>query len=89
MPKTLKEKIKKILEKFHAINDENYYSKLANEILSLIETSQKSELERIRKLKKKCDIIDYENKKPIKEFFCQTYNRAIDDILQLFNEPKI
>ena len=51
------------------------------------ENYQKELVEKIEKVKKKCKIIDYEeNGKPVEEYFCQTYNKAISKILKLLKE---
>ena len=49
--------------------------------------SVKKELaKKIEKKKKKCKIIDYEDGRPVEEYFCQTYNQAIEEILKLLKE---
>ena len=84
MPKEIKEKITDILETMTSyyfkggdFEDQDLYCEdIADKILEEL-------AEKIEKMKKKCKIIDYENGKPVEEYFCQTYNKAISKVLKL------
>lgn len=48
-----------------------------------LEKTKQDLLKQIEGMKKKCEIIDIVGKKPVKEYFCETYNQALEDIKKL------
>ena len=91
MKKEIKEKIIEILNDWATDTESKTPTeKYADQILELFSQSQKSELEKVRKeiekRKKGREAItgNWEHLLPNSE----DYNQCLDDILQLFNEPK-